>query len=227
MRSLEKKVSFILVCSMVMFAVGTATGAILPESSLYSGTSYYNGTTDGIVVEFSVYDRDNLTGEDETEFSSTIEMQGQYIYAYQIYNGNGSDVDIDAFSIMGIGVDPEFAINDEDQITTMEDTFNDPGQTTAGVDADAYDLSADHSQVAWYFSGGTGAIGIGEHSYYLIIVSDHSMTLGTYNFIGIEDNEISVPGGDGEQVETLPEPCTMALLGLGGLILRKTGKRSK
>lgn len=205
---------------MIMFAVGTAVGEILPESSFYSGTSYYNGTVDGIVVEFSVYDRDALTGEDETEFSSSIEMEGQYIYAYQIYNGNGSDVDISAFSIMGLGnLDPEdYAIVDEGQITTMEDTFNDPGQEATGVDAYDYDLSGDHSQIAWYFAGDSGAIGVGGHSYYLIIVSDHGMKLGTYDFIGIEDDVVAVPN---------PEPCTIALLGVGGLILRKTGRRSR
>jgi hypothetical protein len=227
MRSLKKRASFILACSLIMLAVGTAAGDILPESSYYSGTSYYNGTTDGIVLEFSVYDRDTLAGEDEMEFSSNIEMEGQYIYAYQIYNGNGSNVDISEFSIFGIGNDPDYAVDDESQISTMEDTFNDPGQEATGVDAYNYGLSANHSQVAWYFAGGSGVIGVGDHSYYLIIVSDHDMTFGTYNFTGIQDDVVAVPDGEGEQVETIPEPCTIALLGIGGLILRRTGKRSK
>jgi len=218
MRSLRKKEPFILVYLMIMFAVGTAVGEILPQSSYYSYTSYYNGTTDGIVVESSVYNRDALTGEAEAEFSDSIEIEGQYIYAYQIYNGNGSFMDISEFSIYGIGnTDPEdYAIDDEDQITTMEDTFNDPGQEATGIDADNYQLSGDHSQVAWYFSGESGVIGIGDHSYYLIIVSDHDMTLGTYDFEGIQDDVVVVPN---------PEPCTIALLGVGGLILRRTGRR--
>ena len=210
---------------MIMFAVGTAAGEILPQSSYYSYTSYFHGMPDGIIVESRVYDRDSqdLTG-DEMEFSDSIEIEGRYIYAYQIYNGNSSTVNgeplIKAFSILGIGnADPEdYAVADEDQIMTMEDTFNDPGQTATGIDAHDYGLSGDHSQVAWYFSGDTGVIGVGDHSYYLIIVSGHDLTLGTYEFKGIQDEIVLVPN---------PEPCTITLLGIGGLILRRTGRRSR
>lgn len=230
MRSLKKRVPFVLVYLMLMFAVGTAAGESLPQSSYYNDISYYDARPDGRIVESAVYSEDTLTGEGEMEFFSSIvglneedEYEYKYVYAYQIYNGDGSNVDIDAFSIFGIGDD---AIADKDQIMTMEDTFNDPGQDATGRDAYHYDLKGDHSQVAWYFYGDSGVIGIGEHSQYLIIVSDHDLTFGIYDFIGIEDDVIVVPDEFSEEIETIPEPCTIALLGVGGLILRRTGRRS-
>jgi hypothetical protein len=65
----------------------------------------------------------------------------------------------------------------------------------------------DETRATWEFAG--GILVAGEYSWFLVFSSDHDWTQGKYQ----------VQTGGGFPITSNPEPCTLALLGLGSVIL--------
>jgi hypothetical protein len=201
-----------LLCVGMSF--GDTTMTFLPESSHYDGRSYFQnefvgeGYVNGF-IDFAVYDTEDgeeFEGDgDGDEFGAagfTAPGEGRFIYAYQVFlSGSGSD-NVDFFKILGIG---EGAIDSDSNMGTEDDGMS-------GTDASEYSLSPTKSSAAWGFED--GALIPGDHTFFLLMRSDHDYTSGSYAFEPIE-NETVVPN---------PEPTSIALLALGGAILRKRRK---
>ena len=77
------------------------------------------------------------------------------------------------------------------------------------------------TETVWEFDDGDGAIVQGEQSWFLFLYSDYDWGVGDIEVvqppdipdIPVDDDDIPIPG--------VPEPTTMVLLGLGGLLIRK------
>lgn len=193
------KKSLLWVVVLLLAAVPSvhASLTLLPASDYISDVSYFNtGTTSGY-IEYAVYDTttQELTGYNREE---------RFIYAYQIFNTSGAD--IDAIAILGF--DP-MAVTSES--LDVSDTLGD--STTSGVDATAL-LDTEDVEALYVFDG--GAVVAGDTSWFLLIYSDYDWVQGSYE-INPSDTDITVPGdetGDGD----VPEPATLALLLGGGLV---------
>jgi hypothetical protein len=77
--------------ALAMLFAGTASAAFyLPESSYeggaWQGSKIYDEDGFNVLVDFAVYDTDNLQLVDETELAGQLNLAGQYIYAYLIFN---------------------------------------------------------------------------------------------------------------------------------------------
>jgi hypothetical protein len=186
--------------------VQNAAATILPYSSYYQGRSYFDFDYSGISirgrVEFAVYDTWGPYGNEwaaGTGFFDIPVGDDQYIYAYQIFNDAGSAT-IGRFTMEREGGGGLIIYNmgeanpDDMDPPPLEHDFVEP--TNRGNDTQAW----------WEFYDGT--LIAGEDSWFLVFSSPNKWTAGEYSMepFGV----IPVPN---------PEPCTVALLGLGGTIL--------
>lgn len=125
---------------VIMACLAMTAGAALtslPESSHYSGISYYasspaSGKIQTGRVEFAVYD--TQTSPDEFDF--TAPGQGRYVYAYQIFNYSTNDYGmsnaaVPYFVIQSLGVN---AVTSNSNIGTFDDA-------SGGVNASTYSLT--------------------------------------------------------------------------------------
>jgi hypothetical protein len=191
----------------------------LPESSYagdtWQGYKYYNNDLgDGSYlycrVDFAVYDSGDLQFPDETDWVNGLAVpgEGQYIYAYQVFNSPVSDEAVASFAVFGIDSTPPDL--DEASIGSYED----PG---AGIEPKNGSLSDDGLRVVWEFgdSEGFSFIYKGDHSWFLLFRSNSGPVEG--------DFEITAPIDQGVQpIPGVPEPATIALLSIGGaLFLRR------
>lgn len=205
MKKEKTKINVLIVLVTAILFVRTAgatTTTIMPPSTHYQGRSYFRTlTADGILsgrIEYAVYDTE---GENEfTEVSGT----GQYTYVYQIFNdGDDTATALEYFAILGIGEGAIF-----DQVTDIGTVDDDSG----GIDATAmyfgvHDAATGPDKAIWEFEG--GILATGEHSFFLVISSDNNYTTGTYQIIKGTSPEAPIPN---------PEPSTIALLGIGGML---------
>jgi len=234
----SKKVIWLslLITALILVSQASATlyeDAYLPESTLYSGFTYYGEeveTTDGTSymqgrIDFAVYDT-TAGNEWATVTGYDNPGSGQYVYAYQIFNDyeGYSEVPIESFSIFGLD-GAEISV-DAGSVGTEEDPMG--GQ-------DAFDTSLSDTTVTWNFSYGAVdyTIGIDEHSFFLIFSSDHSWVKGDYS-LEAYDPDVPAPGTGGttgsgvtgsSMPPDIPEPLTVALLGFGGLVALVKRKR--
>ncbi len=178
----------------------------LPDSSYYSGKTYYNvNLGNGQVlsgrIEFAVYD----TSAYPSEFTGTAPGTGRYIYAYQIFHNSGSsNAALTAFVIKQIGDGAIPADNPNSYIGT--------NNTVSGVDASSAFFNVSRTEGNWLFE--TQNIQAGEHSVFLLVRSNSPIQVGTYNLFPPEDEGIPVPGNE-DNGNPIPEPATLLILSIG------------
>lgn len=172
-----------------------ATLAPMLDSSYYGGSVYYDeGGLQGR-IDFAVYDTTHALYGDEYQQNGLEQPgDGQYIYAYQIFNDYAASEDaVTYFALLGA----DGAAIDLASIGAQQDP-------QLGIAPGAAYFDAGGSRVVWEFNGTDGYVMTGEHSWFLVFSSAHGPTQG--------DFEIGAPG---QLVVPAPEPCTILLLGLG------------
>ena len=204
------KHSMLLIAVLMILTAGAQALTYLPNSSHYSGTNdfvSYSGINSGVAgrIEFAVYDTvanpNQFVGTDG--FADSLPNwsspdDGQFIYAYQIFVDSSSTDPFEYFAILGIGAG---ALTSESQMGSTDD-FG----TGQGIDTDSADLENDNSKAIWTFS--QELLVKNERSYVLYLVSDHDYKSGSFA-VKRPSDELAVPN---------PEPGTLALLGVGGLL---------
>jgi hypothetical protein len=203
-----KKLSFsvLLVVSVLFTQNASATLAPMLESSYHDGYVFYY--EDGLAgrIDFAVYDTEHPEYGDEY-LDNGIEMpgDGQYIYAYQIFNDYPiSEEAVAYFALLDINGDSI----DIDSISSQEDPEE-------GIEPGEEYFDGGQSKVVWEFNGSDGYIIVGEHSWFLVFSSDQDWVKGDYEIRG--PAEMPVP---------MPEPATIALLGLGSITILMKRRRA-
>ncbi len=216
-----KKIRLFRLLSLLLVAtlfVQNADAALtyLPYSSYYQGRSYFDYADTGVKgrVEFAVYDMGGPYGNewaDATGFDTPGD--GRYIYAYQIFNDVGSAA-IEHFNMWADDYH-ELAISGMGEQDPQEGNF--PIFGIDFVEPTDSGTNNDGTQAWWEFEG--GLLVAGADSWFLIFSSSNSWTAGEYSMKPVSD-DIPIPGSGS------PEPCTLALLGLGSTILFARRKSS-
>jgi hypothetical protein len=184
-----------------------ATLTYLPYSSHYQGRSYFNYSDTGVRgwVEFAVYDTLGSYGNEWTAATGfAAPGDGQYIYAYQIFNYISS-VAIGRFTMWA---------DDYHEITAGDMSEQDPQEGDYPifgldfVEPTASGTNDSGEQIWWEFED--GLLVAGKDSWFLIFSNPSDWVPGNYKMEPVS-GEIPLPPN--------PEPCTLALLGLGSTIL--------
>jgi hypothetical protein len=212
MMRLRKIWAFNLLLVATLFA-GTASATLyLPDSSYedgaWQGNRIYEEDGFSVLVEFSVYDTDNLQFAEETALAEQLGLAGQYIYAYQIFN-HVDDI-YEEVAYFGI-LDSEGEQISEAAIMG-DTTCHDDG--SGGVAPTPEDSETQGTWV-WTFDG--GYVSAGEHSWFLVYSSDYAPVVG--------DFEIRAHEEEGDLPAPVPEPAMIVLLGVGGMIVVSTKRR--
>jgi hypothetical protein len=203
-----KKVLFVVVTAVV---VSNSYGlTVLPSSSLWQGGTVYDGLLNvSAYIEYAVYERDG--GDEISSFGLDAVGTGAYIYAYQIFTDPSTGYDaIESFVVPGTTVIDTSGL---DGIGTLDDGTGDSIDGTPVNDG---------STIAWTFEAGT--LVDGKQSWFLVFSSDASPIAGDYELTITEENPFPTPGGGDDSV---PEPATIALIGLGIIpaIMKKKRQR--
>lgn len=219
MVSLKRPIIFTLLLLIVIPAQNAIALTYLPDEDVhYSGKQYYGPPGgdfgDWVTIEFAVYDNGGQQLIDYgLQFDVNFELpwafdENDFIYAYQVIHNSPSTDPWDVFSIHGIGTD---AIDGNENIGTVDDA-------AGGIEPKDKYSSADSSSAYWeFFDNDTPSTLVnGTHSYFLLLRSTHDYKPGTYGF--------QKPGG-GETVVPNPEPGTLALFGLGSVLLLKKQRK--
>jgi hypothetical protein len=208
---LRKTWVFSLLVVATLFA-GTASATIyLPDSSYeegaWQGSSIYEEEGFNVLVEFAVYDTDNLQFAGEIALDAQLNLAGQYIYAYQIFN-HMEDIyeEIAYFGILDIDRQPV----DEALIE------NDTGSHDDGSGGLAPTPEDSDVQGTWVWTFDGGFISAGEHSWFLVFSSHHAPVVGDFEIRAPEEGDFPVP---------IPEPAMIVLLGMGGMVVVSTRRR--
>jgi hypothetical protein len=152
----------------------------------------------------------------ETEFSGTVTSQafnrsgGGYLYLYQVQNDGASVLEV-------FGVAPFFGLDEAGLLTGNEPAgFLSGGVAPAGS---TYDVALDKPLISHNYPGYLGMyLDSGEHTSALYALSPYSPTTG----------EAYVIDGGVVIVDTfvaVPEPATLGLLLIGGLVLLRRRTR--
>jgi hypothetical protein len=203
-----RKVGLLIVVFLTSVILAQNAGATLApmlHSSYYGGSVFYDeGGLQGR-IDFAVYDTTHaLYGGEYQEDGLEKPGEGQYIYAYQIFNDYAeSEEAVTYFALLGA----DGAAIDIASIGSQEDP-------QGGIEPGWGYFDGGQSRVVWEFNGGNGYVVGGEHSWFLVFSSDQGPSAGDYE-IGAADG-LMVPA---------PEPCTAILLGLGAAVAMR--KRTK
>jgi hypothetical protein len=198
---------FSLLLITALFVQNASAALLLPYSSHYQGRSYFDN--DGMTgfVEFAVYDTQYYNEWEGSGFVSP--GNGQYIYAYQIFCDSDSSA-IGSFSIMGI--DPSHTLAGINTMSSQDPWVDSQLLSEEAIEPTDMGANPNQTQATWEFWGDTGAILIhDEYSWFLIFSSDNDWIIGRY--------EVSSSLDDGTIIIPNPEPCTVALLGIGSALL--------
>lgn len=190
----------------ILFAQNASATLYLPPSSYAGGAwqgfrYYYEDLGDDDYlwgrIEFAVYDTDTYPNEFVGDGGFEAPGEGQYIYAYQIFNDDpASDEAVGYFSVFAIDGAPLDV--DEDSIGSQED----PG---GGVEPTKEGFTSSNLEAFWEFDN--GVIYKGDHSWLLVFSSNAAPVAGDY--------KIRAAGKGQLGVSPVPEPGTLTLLGLG------------
>ena len=200
-KEMMKKIGLfaLLIVTTLLAQNASATLEPILESSYYDGfVFYYEGELFGR-IDFAVYDTlDDEYGDEYLDVGITKPGDGQYIYAYQIFNDYSFSAESVAyFALLDINGDSI----DIDSISSQQDPEN-------GIEPGSMYLNGDEYKVVWEFDGDAGYVIAGEHSWFLIFSSNNDWTAGSYEIKGPDD--VPVP---------VPEPATVALLGIGSMLI--------
>jgi hypothetical protein len=202
---------------------------MLPDSSYAEKEGNWQGyrehTEDGFYmrVDFTVYDTRNLLADSDEETlvnsltgEEDLGLDGQYIYAYQIFNKiDPSYKSIEYFGlldsrgnpingahVLGIG-----SFSDAEYTSAM---FGEGIEPTESV-LDPLSWTFGSSAELWDSSG--GCIDNGDHSWFLVFSSNTAPVSGSY--------KVKPPSEF-----PVPEPGMLTLVGIGGVILVKRRRRA-
>lgn len=191
-----------MITRKILFAALLFFAAVLVQnvsatltSSYYDGSTFYN-TADGLhgYIDFAVYDS---RSEYESRYGLPAPGTGDYIYAYQIFHNSGVNPAVAYFALLGIDGAPVDGIDSHDD--------------SSGGIASTDEYYTDSREVWEFQSGiGEGILLAGENSWFLVLSSDTDWVKGSFE---IKPAESWVP------VPEIPEPCTLALLGLGSVVM--------
>lgn len=221
-----KEICFFAMIVLISMPAACSVAAItslysLPDSTFteqennWQGRKVYDeGTGDEhvyILVEFCVYDTENLLKTPEKQLADALDLSGRYIYAYQIWNHpTDSNEEVATFQLL-----------DADEKEISESAYK--GDTTCHDDSTTGVASTPEvsiKQGIWTFA--LGALTPGNHSWFLVFSSDSAPVKGTFDIKKLSD-ESDQPVPPGEEV---PEPGTVALLGVAsGLFAARRRKR--
>ena len=207
-----KKILFTL---MSLLLLVSATHAVpLPVSSYYDGqySESFDLGSEGILdlrLEFAVYkDNEAQVMQDWTGYTGDAD----YVYGYQVFSEQSSSAALTYFALTG--VNPS-TISDVQNDIGESESLDSGGIQSEGIEPISSDFNASVTEAIWQFDEGT--LIQGEQSWYLFLYSDYDWTAG-----GIEvqqaNDDVPIPG-DGSIIN--PEPATLLLLGLGGMLIRK------
>ena len=200
-----KRIRLLSLLLVATLLVQNAAATLLPYSSYYQGRSHFNDDVTGY-VDFAVYDTLGPYGNEWTGAGFAAPGAGQYIYAYQIFNDVGSADAIGFFTIKSFDDHHLTGIN----TMNTQNPWEDYPLTTEGITPTDWNANLEETEAIWKFADATGDILVaGEYSWFLIFSSNTDWVQGKYE---------TGPTG-GFPITGNPEPCTLALLGLGGTIL--------
>jgi len=229
MRKIRKIWFFSLSVIATLLVQNASATIVLPNSSFaqeqqnWQGDRIYEQDGFHVLIDFAVYDTQLLypdTNPDESDLVDTLrselDLPGQYIYAYQIFNAHGDYEEIGYFEIFGIGEPPLDVY--ADSIGALSDS-DDPN--TEGIEPTGKYFNTSHTRGTWLFSAdyGPGSILSGEHSWFLVFSSNSSPVVGDYEIRAPEESDWPVSNH-------APEPATIALLGIGGALMLTKRRKS-
>lgn len=214
-----KIISFLIVLAIAIVLAPDAAVALyfLPDSTFAELQNNWQGqreyeeeTEDGllkILVEYTVYDTENLLKAGEIELAESLDLSGRYIYAYQIWN-HPSDSTEEVLSFQLLYAETKLKI----PVSSFE-PYSDTRSSDDGHEGVASTPQTSTNQGAWAFA--PGDLVAGKHSWFLVFSSDFAPVKG--------DFEVKMEQGD----MGVPEPGSTTLLGIasGWLIATRRKKR--
>lgn len=214
-----KVISFLSVLAIAtVLAPDTAVAlTYLPESTFAELQNNWQGqreysedTEDGllkILVEFTVYDTENLFKTGEQQLADALELSGRYIYAYQIWNHpSESTEEVSSFQLLY--AETNLKIPD-----SAFEPFNDTSSFDDGYSGIASTPEVSTNQGAWTFA--LGDLTPGVHSWFLVFSSDFAPVKGNFE---VTPKEADFP---------VPEPGTIALLGVASSFILANRRKKR
>ena len=201
---------------LLFLCLNASATYILPVSSYaeaqgaWQGSSLYEEDNFSVLVEFAVYDRDNLQYTDEISLESDLSGilgDGQYIYAYQLFNTTKEGYDEIAYfgllDSLGAALDDLLTYGDSTAYDDSAYNSGDGGVAPMPVDSE--------TEFVWIWTFDGGYVAQSEHSWFLVFSSDYEPVAGDYEIRGPETPDNPVPG--------VPEPAMVVLFGIGNALL--------